>query len=437
MNIILLSGGSGTRLWPLSNDIRAKQFLKIFCDDKGNSESMLQKMYRNIKAINPNNRILIAALEEQSSIIQSQLSDYVEISVEPCRRDTFPAIALAAAYLHDINGIDENETVVVCPIDPLVDTGYYHMLEEMSLSAINENLVLMGIKPTAPSSKYGYILGKSFKEKPSEFEASNLIDQGALWNAGVFAFKLSYILEKASCLLGSSSYKYLFQHYANLPKISFDYAVVEHEPDFITLEYDGTWADLGTWDSLSNAMNGVNIGSAKAVNCHNTQIINELSIPVLSIGIDNAVIVSTQDGILVTDKIMSPQLKEYAVEVALRPMYEEKKWGYYKILDYHTNGSGQQIITKELVINSRKSISYQVHLYRSEVWTIIDGFGYVVIDGSIVKVEQGICISIQPMKKHSVYAVEEMRIIETQFGSHLSEQDIIRYDWDWNKQFNS
>ncbi len=436
MNIILLSGGSGTRLWPLSNDIRAKQFLKIFNDNKGNPESMLQKMYRNIKEINPQSRIIIAALEEQISIIQSQLSEDVDISIEPCRKDTFPAIALATAYLHDVIGINENEPVVVCPIDPLVDIDYYYMLEKMSAAAKDENLVLMGIKPTYPSSKYGYILRNGFKEKPSESEASALISQGALWNAGVFAFRLSYVLNKASDLLGSDNYDFLFKKYRNLPKISFDYAVVEHEADFITLEYDGTWADLGTWDSLSAAMNDTNVGNAKAVKCQNTQIINELSIPVLAMGIDDAVIVTTQDGILVTEKTMSPQLKEFAVEIALRPMYEEKKWGTYKILNYYTNKNGQQIITKELVIHSGKSISYQAHQYRSELWTVIDGSGYVVIDGIITNVEQGICLSIPPLKKHSVFAQAEMRIIETQLGNQLSEQDIIRYDWDWDKQLN-
>ena len=169
MNIILLSGGSGKRLWPLSNDIRSKQFIKIFrkpehsvpmgTEYTGEYESMLQRVYRQIKTVTPNANIVIATSQSQVSAIHNQLGVDVDISIEPCRRDTFAAIALATAYLHDVKNIPESEAVVVCPVDPYVEDNYFRTLEDMYEAAKNgsNNLVLMGIEPTYPSEKYGYI----------------------------------------------------------------------------------------------------------------------------------------------------------------------------------------------------------------------------------------------------------------------------------------
>ena len=179
MNIVLLSGGSGQRLWPLSNDIRSKQFIKIFHKEDGSLESMVQRVYRQIKTIDTDATVTIATSKSQVSAIHNQLGENVGISVEPCRRDTFPAIALAAAYLKDVQGVGEEESVVVCPVDPYVEDDYFKALKALGERAqkSDSNLVLMGIEPTYPSEKYGYIipLGKEaisrvsmFKEKPTQ-----------------------------------------------------------------------------------------------------------------------------------------------------------------------------------------------------------------------------------------------------------------------------
>ena len=150
MNMILLSGGSGKRLWPLSNDIRSKQFIKIFRKENGEYESMLQRIYGQIKAVDPEATVTIATSKSQVSAIHNQLGEDVGISVEPCRRDTFAAIALATAYLHDVQGVDENEAVVVCPVDPYVDRSYFECVNELYKTAKRgeKNLFLMGIEPT-------------------------------------------------------------------------------------------------------------------------------------------------------------------------------------------------------------------------------------------------------------------------------------------------
>lgn len=160
MNIVLLSGGSGQRLWPLSNDIRSKQFIKIFHKEDGSLESMVQRVYRQIKTIDTDATVTIATSKSQVSAIHNQLGENVGISVEPCRRDTFPAIALAAAYLKDVQGVGEEESVVVCPVDPYVEDDYFEALKALGERAqkSDSNLVLMGIEPTYPSEKYGYII---------------------------------------------------------------------------------------------------------------------------------------------------------------------------------------------------------------------------------------------------------------------------------------
>ena len=174
MNIILLSGGSGKRLWPLSNDIRSKQFIKIFKTPDGHYESMVQRVYRQILAVDPEATVTIATSKSQISTLHNQLGEQINISVEPCRRDTFPAIALAAAFLHDVKGAPEEEAVVICPVDPYVNGDYFEAIRELWNLAQQgtANLFLMGINPTYPSEKYGYILpvDQNRRSKVSEFK---------------------------------------------------------------------------------------------------------------------------------------------------------------------------------------------------------------------------------------------------------------------------
>ena len=233
MNIILLSGGSGKRLWPLSNDVRSKQFIKLF-KNNDEYESMVQRVYRQITTVDADAKITITTSKSQASAIKNQLGEKAFICVEPCRRDTFPAIALAAAYLHDELGVAEDEAVIVCPVDPYVDNTYYEAVKTLQELAEQggANLTLMGIEPTVPSEKYGYIIPESsenvskvkeFKEKPDKETAKKYLAQSALWNAGIFAFKLGYLQDKAHSMIDFEDYRDLFNKYDTLTKISFDY----------------------------------------------------------------------------------------------------------------------------------------------------------------------------------------------------------------------
>ncbi len=437
MNVILLSGGSGKRLWPLSNEVRSKQFLKIFAKEDGTRESMAQRMYRMIKEVDPESIITIATSENQIPQIIAQLGENVSISVEPTRRDTFPAIALAAACLKN-QGVKEEETVVVCPVDPYVNMDYFECLKKLSAEAGKANLTLMGIEPTYPSEKYGYIIPetndtlaavKEFKEKPTAEMAEEFIQQGALWNGGVFAFKLSYLLGIASLLLGTNEYKALYDNYENLQKISFDYAVVEKERSINVIRFAGQWKDLGTWNTLSEAMSESTSGNAITDECNNTHVINELGIPLIVLGVSNAIIAATPDGILVSDKEKSPKLKDYVGTA--RPMYERRGWGEYKVLDYKAHQNGQNSLVKELIISPGEHISYQRHQHRTEIWTFTEGIGELIIDGETKNVGRGDVIVINAGTKHAIKGITELHIIEVQIGDELTEDDIERLEWDW------
>lgn len=435
MNIILLSGGSGQRLWPLSNDVRSKQFIRIFQTEDGGLESMVQRVYRQIRAVDPDAKVTIATSKSQVSAIHNQLGENVGICVEPCRRDTFPAIALAAFYLRDVKGVKEDEPVVVCPVDPYVDTDYFEALEQLGkrASVSEANLVLMGIEPTYPSAKYGYIIPADkkdiskvsmFKEKPSEETAKTYIARGALWNGGVFAFRLGYVLKQVREMTGFSDYPSLLAKYQTLEKISFDYVVVEHEPYIEVMRFSGMWKDLGTWNTLTEAMDGPGIG--KAVfneKCENVHVLNELDVPVLCMGLKNMVVSASPEGILVSDKEQSSYIKPFVSEFDHQVRYAEKSWGSFRVLDV-----GKDSMTIKVTLNPGHGMNYHSHQYRDEVWTVVSGEGHIVIDGMRRKVEVGDVVTMKAGSRHMAVADTELQMIEVQLGKEISVQDKQKYD---------
>lgn len=430
MNIILLSGGSGKRLWPLSNDIRSKQFIKIFKDENGESQSMLQRVYGQIKSVDNNASITIATSKSQVSAIKNQLADKVNISVEPCRKDTFPAIALAVCYLHDVLGISEEEAVIVSPVDPYVDAAYFYAFSELaSLAELEENnLILMGIEPTYPSEKYGYIIPDTdanvsivnmFKEKPDAVTAEQYIKQGALWNSGVFAFKLKYVLEVTHKLIDFKDYYDLFDKYASLTKISFDYAVVEKEPKITVMRYVGEWKDLGTWNTLTEAMAESVIGKAILNDkCTDVHVINELNLPILCMGLQNVVVAAGPEGILVSEKEQSSYIKPFVDSITQPVMFAEKSWGSYQVIDIEPDS-----MTIKITLKAGSKMNYHSHQQRDEVWSIISGFGKTIVDGMEQMVKPGDVITLEAGCKHTVIAETELKIIEVQLGREISVHD--------------
>ena len=438
VNIVLLSGGSGKRLWPLSNDIRSKQFIKIFKNENGEYESMVQRVYRQIKKIDSDATVTIATSKTQVSAIHNQLGEDVGISVEPCRRDTFPAIALATAYLVDVMQVDPEESVVVCPVDPYVQEDYFAALKELAIKADKgeANLVLMGIEPTYPSEKYGYIIPESteqtamvqtFKEKPTAKVAEEYIAQGALWNGGVFAYKLKYVLNKAHQLIDFSDYQDLFDKYDTLTKISFDYAVVEKEDKIQVQRFAGEWKDLGTWNTLTEAMEESTVGKGVLnETCSGVHIVNEMDVPILAMGLHDVVISASPEGILVSDKEQSSYIKPFVDEFEQQIMFAEKSWGSFRVLDVENNS-----LTIKVTLNAGHSMNYHSHRNRDEVWTVISGQGRTVVDGFEQAVKPGDVITMSAGCRHTVFADTELKLIEVQLGEDISVHDKQKYELEY------
>lgn len=437
MNLVLLSGGSGKRLWPLSNDVRSKQFIQIFKTEDGNYESMVQRVYRQIKEVDPRANITIATSKSQVAAINSQLGEEVGICVEPCRRDTFPAIALAAAYLKDVRGLDDDEPVIVCPVDPYVERDYFETLEQLSSLAAGDgaNLSLMGIEPTYPSEKYGYIIPvdkakvspvATFKEKPDAATAAGYIAQGALWNGGVFAFKLGYLLNKAHALIDFSDYDDLFSQYDSMKKISFDYAVAEQEDHIQVLRFNGAWKDMGTWNTLTEEMNEAVIGDARCnESCENLHVINELDVPIVCMGLKDMVVSASAEGILVSDKEQSSYIKPFVDAIDQQLMFAEKSWGSFRVLDVEDDS-----LTIKVTLSPGNRMNYHSHDRRDEVWTVISGDGRTIVDGMEERVHPGDVITMQAGCRHTVIADTELQLIEVQLGQDIDVGDKHKYPLD-------
>ena len=449
MQLVLLSGGSGKRLWPLSNNARSKQFLPLLEKEDGTMESMVQRVVRQVREAHLTDDITLATNASQLDIIINQLGDSVSVVTEPERRDTFPAIALASGYLKLKKGCPDDEVVVIMPCDPFTEAGYFETIGKMvrCVEADVAELVLMGITPTYPSEKYGYVVPvtdnlmaegsmavSKFTEKPNVERAKELLGMGALWNGGVFAFRLGYMMEIAQRYVKADSFEEMRSRYSEFPKISFDYEVAEKADSVAVLPYSGQWKDLGTWNTLTDELHHHIIGNAvMGPRCTNTHVINELQYPIYVDGMEDTVIAASPDGIIVCRKKYTEDIKKAVDHLTPRPMYEERRWGSYRVIDDTTYADGRHSLTKSLTINAGKNISYQVHRHRSEAWTIVEGEGIFVLDGVERKVGPGETVIIPVNHYHALKALTTLTFIEVQTGNPLVEEDIERSEWKWSE----
>ncbi|RED65051.1 sugar phosphate nucleotidyltransferase [Cohnella lupini] len=448
MKLILLSGGSGKRLWPLSNEARSKQFLKIMRSPEGQMESMLQRVWRQLNNVGLAESTLFATSSNQVDMIKQQIGPDASIIVEPERRDTFPAIALASSYLYSVQGVNLDETIVVLPVDPFVEDKFFEQLKQLDglMNKSAANLALIGVQPTYPSSKYGYIVPekedgndgylkvKCFREKPKEEEAMKLIEnEQAMWNCGVFAFKLDYLVTQMYEQGISLQYEQLSKQYRELKKTSFDYEIVEKGDRIVMLPYDGYWKDLGTWNTLTEEMAVSQIGrSVMSEDSMNTHVINELHIPITVLGLSNVVVAASPDGILVSDKAASTRLKELIL-FEQRPMYEEHQWGTSKVIDHYVLDENKEILTTRISVNAGKEKGIEVHFQRTEVWNILSGSGEIYLDGKTISVEAGSICQIPPRAKHGLKAITNLEMIEIQTGGTLHQGDVVEFAFSWGE----
>lgn len=451
MQLILLSGGSGKRLWPLSNDARSKQFLPLLASPNGGMESMIQRVVRQIREAKLTDNITFATNAVQRDSIINQLGEDVNVVTEPERRDTFPAIALASSYLAKEQKCNDDEVVVIMPCDVYTESKYFATIAKM-VEAVENNvadLVLMGITPTYPSEKFGYVVPEStqssesafnneclrvarFTEKPNVEKAKELLKQNAFWNGGVFAFRLGYMMNIVNQYIQTETFQETHKRYTEFPKISFDYEVAEKAESVAVVPFSGEWKDLGTWNALCEELPSTHIGNVMmGDNNENTHAVNELGIPVFCNGLKDVIVAASPDGIMVCDKQDSEKIKDYANKLTTRPMYEERRWGTYRVLDAFTYEDGKQSLTKSVTLCPGKNISYQLHHHRSEVWTFVQGQGIFVLDGVKQKVESGDTVIIPVGHLHAIKAITSLTFIEVQSGNPLVEEDIERFDFDW------
>lgn len=412
MKIVLLSGGKGKRLWPVSTDVMPKQFIKVF----SNKTSMLSKTYNLVLRKNSKDNIYIATGKDYTDIIKKEIKGFNNFIVEPAYIGTFGAILNVAVFLEENSNLDE--VVSIVPIDHDVSDDFYDNLykAEELLRNSTSNICLIGIKPTFPSDQYGYIRHEnnkvlSFVEKPNEDTAINLIHDDALWNSGILVFKLKGIVEIAKKYFNYKNYENFLNNYSNLPQNSFDREVLEKAKNISIVESDDSWNDIGTWEVLAPIISKPDKYNTNIINFEDKEIVND--------GVRNAIIINSPNGL----KIIPKDRKELIY----------RRWGYYEILN-EFKFDKVNIKIKRLTILPNKNISYQYHHNRGENWYVLDGTGEVVIDDKLIKAKEGDIFSIEKEKKHSIKALSKLTILEVQYGPvEQSEIDIVRIETEWNK----
>ncbi len=446
LHIIMLSGGSGKRLWPLSNDLRSKQYIKVISheDNSDKACSMVQRVWHQLEKANLNKNCIITASKGQVEIIKSQLGN-VDIAVEPERRDTFPAIMLSLSYLKSKLSAKDNDVVAVIPVDPYTQQEYFEVLSSLEgvLDKSGAEIALMGATPSEPSEKFGYIVPEKdyddwlsvshFEEKPSPERAEELIKTGALWNCGVFCFRVGSLIKKLKEYGLSESYEDVYKNYGKLPKTSFDYAVLEKAKSICVAKLNTMWKDLGTWNALCEQMNRRSIGNAVIhESCSNTNILNELDIPIVAMGTKDTIISASFDGILVSDKNTSTRIKECVEKFNYPPMYEERRWGTIKVIDI-TKKKNVYTTTRKIHIFEQMNSSYHFHNNRDEVWTILEGNGEIIINGIKQLLTTGDVIRIPKGTKHAIRSLDGIYFIEVQIGKTVADSDINRITFEWDE----
>jgi len=388
---------------------------------------------RQTRTCCPDAEITIATSISQIDPIRLQLGQETEIVAEPERRGTFPAIALACAHIAS-KGTSRTEPVVVIPCDVYADDSYFRLLCDIARAADDTSVTLMGIPPTTPEIRFGYILPHSgnIVPHPEASAVKQMIKEGALWNAGVFGFTMGF----AEDCLGKMGIAFtedaVREAFVKLPHSSFDTYLSQTDTRLQTVLFSGDWKDLGTWESLSAHIPHHFSGNVStSADVTHTHILNELDLPIVCVGVDNLIVSASPDGILIADKRATDSIKEHAKVIHARPMYEERRWGWYRVMGQTRYEDGQRTLTKLLHLNRDASISYQRHTYRDEIWTFVDGEALLMIDDEMIKVGRGYVANIKRGQKHAVKALTPLEIIEVQTGDPLIEEDIERFPYQW------
>ena len=450
MKIIILAGGGGTRLFPLSRDCYPKQFLHVI-EDKSLLAQTIERFLDLVEAKD----IIIVTNERYIFHVQAELktinAQEAHIITEPMGKNTAPAIALAQSYCQDVLQCDEDEILFVSPSDHLIKPiDVFQDLIRNAQDVAKDNIVTLGIKPTKPEIGYGYIeaeknnnLAKkviSFKEKPDLATAKEYIASGNYyWNGGMFMFSIATMQAELTKYMPAiiditqSGYQYAVDNFINMPDISIDYAVAEKSQKMMMIPMENIyWNDIGSFDAIAEVLSdkdkNVFKGDILAENCTDTMIIGDNRL-IAGIDLENLMIIDTPDALLVAKKGESQKVKNIVNKLKRNKRKEAKEnvtmyrsWGKYTLL---TESEGYRV--RKIEMDPGASLTMQMHYHRSEHWTVISGIGKTIINDreSIFTENQSTYIPMGVKHKLSNPGKIPLIIIEVQSGKYINEDDIV------------